>query len=86
MSKDKALFAQRGEREYMPRHSKGKDCHQSLRPPPPINHSYNAIAYGEPQQHHRDHLGTQWYGAIFAKVTNVFAQMRVVDKPLIEPR
>ena len=65
----------------------GSDCEQKqpeLRPPPRIDDPKDAIPHRQPDQRHGNNLRLQRYGAIFAEVTDIRAQMPLVQKPRIE--
>lgn len=78
------LLLQRSERKDVPT---GSDCEQKqpeLRPPPRIDDPKDAIPHRQPDQRHGNNLRLQRYGAIFAEVTDIRAQMPLVQKPRIE--
>ena len=67
----------------MPRDAHSKQGHQHLCPPPSVDHCEDAVAYGEPHERHRGDLHSEGYGAMFAEVADIGAQILLVDEPMV---
>ena len=67
----------------MPSDADGK-CDEKKFYPDGIANGYRAISQRYPNHRDGDDFGTQRYGAMFAEVTDVCAEVFLADEPLIE--
>ena len=70
----------------MPRDADGHRQQRDLGPPPLREQRADAVKHRAPHQGDGNDFGAHGYGAVFAEIADVFAEVTVRDQPFVKPR